>query len=304
MLGKLFKNKIAISSNSLLDVAFIPEPTRSLLFITDEPLSKYKDSSTITISIGFNGDEDSEDIYSEPSLIWTKLPVEKNSQIETAKMYYPSYAKLDSKCRFQYLNWLKDVSKETNLSYVFLYYYGLERHLLVGNYDLAVDEIVKLTKYHDKGSFKSYASTALLAASVYRKRPDILDRAPFTLEVLSNIGLFLRWQIQKDLNPKEIMNLANKVGFKKKTYIKRVPDLFLKELQKNIQIYTKKHGLILESLNFNNIKKADDLYFANTSIPSNVRTISTPQILENEEFQKTVFNLLNQTHEMVKSAKK
>src|SRR6056297_1143355 len=141
---------------------------------------------SLNISIDFNKEEtrpshtdNKSSIYAEPSLIWTKLPIRANNGLEKRPIYYPSYFKLSPECRYQYLNWLQDITKETNLSYVFLYYYGLERHLLVGSYDSAVDEIIRLVKYHDKGSLKSYASNALLASSVYRERFNILDRAPF-----------------------------------------------------------------------------------------------------------------------------
>jgi len=300
---KSLQNKLTKTSK-VVDFGSIPEPTKSLLFMTDAPLSKFKDATSVTMTIGFKKNVESDDFYSEPSLIWIRLPVEKNYEVEASKIYYPSYARLDTKCRFQYLNWLKDISKETNLSYVFLYYYGLERHLLIGNYDLAVDEIVRLMNYHDQGSFKLYSSVALLAASAFRKRPDILERAPFMLETLSNIGLFLRWQIRKDLDAKEIMELSNRVGFRKKTYIRNKPEFFLSKLHENVMEYTRNNGLILESINLDDIPKKHEVYFANTSIPRSIRTILTPQILENEKFKTTIFNLLNSTHEIVKNEKK
>ena len=81
-------------------------------------------------------------------------------------MYWPSYSAFSPEARYEYLRWLSDITQPTNLSYVFLYFYGLERHLLVGEYDAAVDEIVRLLKAHPKKSFIQYASQSLIIASL------------------------------------------------------------------------------------------------------------------------------------------
>ena len=61
--------------------------------------------------------------YAEPSLIWSKLAVTPNTDLETEPMYYPSYTAFTPKIRYQYLNWLRDITQPTNLSFVFLYFY-------------------------------------------------------------------------------------------------------------------------------------------------------------------------------------
>ena len=281
----------------------IPEPTRSLLFITNEPLSKIQSPLQIKLVITVDGieEEKSEDFFFEPSLIWTRLPIQKNDDLETEKMYYPSYSGLSPRCRYQYLNWLKDITQETNLSYVFLYYYGLERHLLIGNYDLAVDEIIKLVKHYDKGSFKSYATSALLASSLYRKRVDILNRSPFVLDELKNAGLFIRMEMNMDLTADELIKLSSRIGFKNKNYINKKPELFKKLLQEEIDRLKDSNRSILDPVELKPLEKSNELYFANMSIPEKLRIIETPQIIENEIFRKTVYDLLKMTHEKVKN---
>ncbi|KKU88692.1 MAG: PBS lyase HEAT domain protein repeat-containing protein [Candidatus Gottesmanbacteria bacterium GW2011_GWA2_47_9] len=170
--------KLTVHANSSLIPSFqIPEPTRSLLWITDEDTSKISSPMEfkIVIKVTSRGVEaeaidERYNFFSEPSLIWTKFPIEQNNELETQAMYYPSYSGLSPKHRFQYLNWLRDITQETNLSYVFLYYYGLERHMLLGNYDLAVDEVIRLINHHKKSSFRTYAINALILASGYRKK--------------------------------------------------------------------------------------------------------------------------------------
>lgn len=294
-------------NNTLINSWNIPEPTRSLLFATDEDVSKIQNPMSIAITVSLDvenqrvntsADDHKTSQYAEPSLIWTRLPIKENDDLVKEPMYYPAYSRLSPEERYQYLNWLKDVTKETNLSYVFLYFYGLERHLLLGNYDLAVDEILRLLKYHDKGTFRSYATGSLVAASVFRKRADILERAPFILDQPSNISLCLRMMVQKEFTAKNIIDLASYVGFSNKRYIKLKPDAFEKELQQLIDEYHVQNGFILSQIG--EVASDEERYFANTSVPDRVRTIKTPQIMKSAEFKQIILDLLTRTHSCVK----
>ncbi|PJE68228.1 hypothetical protein COU94_02970 [Candidatus Shapirobacteria bacterium CG10_big_fil_rev_8_21_14_0_10_38_8] len=292
---------------SFLNQFYIPEPTRSLLWITDEDTSKISTAGSIKITINVNDGTIKEDFgrnfYGEPSLIWSRLPIEPNYELETQPMYFPSYSGLSSKHRFQYLNWLKDITQETNLSYVFLYYYGLERHMLIGDYDKAVDEILRLLQHHSKGSFKGYATSALIAASAYRKRPDIINKAPLLLQETSNESLILRKLSGKSLVAKDIIPLSSRVGYSNKRYIKLYPDLFEKELQKLINDYETINGNILDNINMDELPKRSNIFFANLSLPEKIRTIEIPDLIDNSEFKKFLRDLLSKTHENVKMLK-
>ena len=71
----------------------------------------------------------------EPSLIDHRLPVDQRAPDYTgAKMgYWPSYSAIAPQCRAAYLHWLLDGRRAPGvyIGYVFLYFYGLERRLLV-----------------------------------------------------------------------------------------------------------------------------------------------------------------------------
>jgi hypothetical protein len=304
-------NLPVVQGNSSLAEQFqIPEPTKSLLWITDEDTSKISPVHQIRIEIKMgekgveaNTIDESYNFYSEPSLIWTRLPVEKNNELETEKMYYPTYSGLSPKHRYQYLNWLRDVTKETNLSYVFLYYYGLERQLLVGNYDLAVDEILRLIKHHDKGTFKGYAINALVLGSGYRKRADIIKKAPFILDEPSDISLYLQRLANDPLTAEEIISLANRVGFTNKRYIKEYPDLFKQELQKSIDVYQEKNGDLLQFIDIEKLPKDSWASMANTSIPDEIRTSKFPDILNGSSLKTTLKELLQEAHLKIKEQK-
>lgn len=285
----------------------IPEPTKSLLWVTDEDTSKIQSALGITLTFDLNSKtakiEDKSNIYAEPSLIWTRLPIQPNSELEKSPMYYPSYSQLSSMHRFQYLNWLKDIRKETNLSYVFLYYYGLERHLLMGDYDNAVDEILTLIKHHNKGAFKSYVIPALIAASSFRKRPDIINKANFLLEETSNETLLLRRLAKRPLIAKDVISLAFKVGYSNKRYIKLYPELYELELQKLLDYYQQSHGDILQNIDVNILHKRRYNLFVNPSMSSTVGTTEIPTVLDSEKFCSELRELLSEAHFRVKALK-
>lgn len=304
-------SSIVSTSNSNLPANIaIPEPTKSLLWATNENTSKIESAATIklTVELGVDGvnisnSKDNPNFFAEPSLIWTRLSIEPNDELEKEPMYYPSYSGLSPKHRFQYLNWLKDITQETNLSYVFLYFYGLERHLLVGNYDLAVDEILRLLKFHSKGTFKSYAIHSLIAGSVFRKRPDIVDKAPFILEDTSDLALALKVLRQQSLSAKDLIAISSRVRFHNKRYIKAQPDLFEKELQAKIDEYEKINSSLLSQFDNNTIAKDNIMVFANLSIPDKIRTVKFPALLEDEKFKTTINSLLLNTHNKIKEMK-
>ena len=288
----------------------IPEPTRSLLWVTNEDTSKIKDTMTYVIGISNEPDEDKYNFYAEPSLIWTNLPIKQNNQNLQKSIYFPAYSRLDPAQRWEYLNWLKDITRVTNLTYVFLYYYGLERHLLVGNYDLAVDEILRLIKHHDKGTLKRYAIDGLILASGYRKRPDILKKAPLVLKELSNdfsaLSLYFQKIIGMPISAKKIVNIMNPMRFYGKEYKKylwRYPDLFKEELQKILDNYQKSRGDILRSLTTSNMPHDGWAMMANTSMPEDIRTVKFPSLFAHPALQSIVKQLIEQTNLRIREIK-
>src|SRR5690606_23887746 len=116
-------------NNNLAESLRIPKPTRSLVWITDEDPSLAESPMSINMVLtidenGVNSEIKKKGFYAEPSLVWTKLPVKPNNGLETQAMYWPRYFAFDPESRYQYLNWLRDITQQTNLSYVFLYFYG------------------------------------------------------------------------------------------------------------------------------------------------------------------------------------
>lgn len=298
---------IVKNSSSLMAGIFIPEPTKSLLWVTNEDVSKISSPLSIKITVSLKSDgvkmetDDGHNFYGEPSLIWTKLPIQKNSELEGKPMYYPSYSHLYPKNRFQYLSWLQDVSQPTNLSYVFLYYYGLERHLLVGDFDLASQEIFRLLKYHDKGSFRAYAQNALIVSALHKNRVDIFDKNSFLFESISNESLVVRKILGYKVTATEIMKLSYLIGFKNKRYIKLYPEDFERGLDRFLISFEMKNGSLLDIVAMDELERKESIVFANMSLPEKIRTIPVPQLISNEKFKESCIDLLQKAHDSLKS---
>ena len=80
--------------------------------------------------------------------------------------YYPEYSRLSINQRANYLQWLAGgrVGPLSDIGYAFLYFYGLERRLLIEGQDLSpiVKEVVRLLEtYTFSGSFDGYLSRFL-----------------------------------------------------------------------------------------------------------------------------------------------
>ena len=110
----------------------------------------------------------------DPALVDPSLKVDWNNPDHAGESmgYWPSYSTIGPANRAAYLSWLADGRRHpgANIGYVFLFFYGLERRLLV---DLAnnpesgetaelIDEIRQLIiVYGDDWSFRGYASKLL-----------------------------------------------------------------------------------------------------------------------------------------------
>lgn len=89
--------------------------------------------------------------------------------------YYPSYSALEPHARGGYLQWLASgrSSPDANIGHVFLYFYGLERRLLLDQaadeHDLLVAEVERLRCVYQKSySVNRYAGLLLDAAKLLR----------------------------------------------------------------------------------------------------------------------------------------
>lgn len=106
----------------------------------------------------------------EPSLIDTRLPVSPARSSAQGLPYWPSYRQMTPGQRRTYLTWMAGVraSMPTEIGYAFVFFYGLERRVLVDVQDLTlvVAEVLRLREVHACGgqfswSFEQYTSSLL-----------------------------------------------------------------------------------------------------------------------------------------------
>jgi tellurite resistance protein len=144
----------------------------------------------------------------EPALIDPSLSIDTANPdyLGTTLTYYPGYSSITPQARSAYLHWLatgRDDPKAP-IGYVFLFFYGLERRILVdladtdpdNETDLIIEELKRLLSiYTDSDSFQGYTGNLLVYCLAKRERfldiPKISrsigqpswDQLPFALRI-------------------------------------------------------------------------------------------------------------------------
>ena len=199
------------------------------------------DGDGIVFSIG--GDDVSyREVTVEASCIYQNLPV--GTPVDQGKRgldYWPRYANLAPNQRANYLDWLSsgrrgDISE---IGYVFIYFYGLERRLLIDGKDwnFIIREVVELLRrYTSSGSFNGYLGS-FLAYAVAKAGLDRFDKKWFRLifektsvpETEQGLAVALAWMHLKGipLPPYWAMIVARKdPRTSRSVVIDRVPEQF------------------------------------------------------------------------------
>ena len=131
----------------------------------------------------------------DASFIDPALPVARSSASAGPLGYWPSYKAITPECRRRYLEWLASGKKapEADVGYAFLYFYGLERRLLLDTppaeeVRALVAELQRLrTIYAGNGSFNGY-SNRLLEAVAFLQEATMHGTATFVPNLESGWG--------------------------------------------------------------------------------------------------------------------
>ncbi len=287
----------------------VPEDVLNLLWFHDGPHKNYEEAARHKSSVSIDGIKIEISLMGsrEPSAIGIRLPItppRRTDEIERPS-YYPSYASLSPEQRWVYLDWLRNVESSIDIGYVFIFYYGLERHLFFGETEAAFDMISRLRKHHENRSLQGYSSNALIAACVFHQRKDLLTTLIKSVAnaeevALSDIYLLAKRSIGMGLVPEELMAIAKKVGFTNRRYLKSHTGLFNEELRRLLQDQFGSEDFSLEKYSLRKCPEVQQLILANYSLEPDQRVIHVPSILENQDFSDTVLELLQVTHERVK----
>lgn len=306
-------NTDLVSSKPLNSDFKIHEELKGLLWFADGPYQNYRNEKAnenvfcvgdIKISFVSPGSE-------EPSLIYTKAPININEngfKIERPP-YYPTYKSLTPEQRGIYIKFLENpFVGNVDIGYVFLLYYGLERHLLNGNYERAYKLILKLRDIYSNGSFQSYSANALVLTSLLHNKGEIaqdfimsLDKE-FEFNFSDNLFLICYYSFNLPLKANDIMRMAKTFEFTNTNYIKKYPDIFLETLKENFKnTFAKESILISDILSKNDISKLEKQeirIFANTSLAE--QSVPVPMLAKCFKLKKVFFDLLQDTHESTK----
>lgn len=296
---------ININRTKLDNIYFnIPNDILELLWIGDGPLKNYQPdikkygSNKINItSISSNS--------IEPSCIFTRLEIRKCEKYQLSQLpnldYYPSYYDLSPKQRFYYLKWLEDTTQQIPIGYVFIFYYGLERHLRQGKFNLAFNKILELRKNFSNGSFQSYSLDALIMSCIRRNK---YEQLKLLFQSTNDYKLICTFKciLHEPLCVKDLINIRRFVGFTNDYYIKKGTSQFSQVLS----------SILIENYRIPAFPTTDEILSCSTSkIPLvmanyslSKRELNIPNIFTNSTFCDEVKSLLLQTHERIKILKK
>lgn len=242
--------------------------------------------------------------YDEPSTIFLLLPIRvPRDPLKVPAPIGVSYADLWAVQRWTYLNWLCDVSKTVVQGYLFLYFLGLERHLVYGNFDLAFEEILYLRKYHKFKTFRRASLHSLLSACVYRKRPEKAQEiyAHDEPRIISNTDLLVAYSQGIDLTARQCMDIALAYSHFNRRYIQNEPKFFEAELKRTLERrYPSGLFPFASKYDIHTIPKYVSSTFCNPTLPPEVSKPKQPSFYSYEPFYEELHDVINETHEVVK----
>ena len=279
----------------------IPENIIRLLWFKDGNLKNYvpmprKTSSSGMFTFSVYGTE-------EPSAISIKDVVGTPIFPAPGLSYFPSYKDLCPEARGNYLHWLRDITQPIDIGYVFIFYYGLERHLFNCSSKSieAFETIELLRKHHTNLSFQSYSRTALIGAAIKLGRKDLLERALLNEQYyLDNFTIACYSLLNIPLTANDLISISSQVGFTNKRYIKQQPTLFVNCLKDKLREKFGIDGFIIGKSYLSESNKVKQRLAANISL-EDLAVIDVYGIRENPMFQQDVSKLLTDTHETVKA---
>lgn len=260
----------------------------------------------IRIAINLSGKTEVEYISPvEPSTIYKDLLISRPNEIGNVDRpnYGPSFFSLLPEQRWIYLEWLNDISQPIDIGYVFLYYYGLERNLILGDFDTAYKEIIFLRHINQNRSFESYSYNALLFASAIKNKPDLIQSLLIneSQNGIANEDLIFKYRFGQDISSAEFMSLAKKFKGVNLRYTKNSPNLYMTALS---ILLTEKFGKsefpLSSRYELSKIPLVPTLAFANISFPENLRSPKLPEFIKYEPFAQECIEIYSSAHIMVK----
>jgi hypothetical protein len=279
----------------------IPSGVRDLLYVSKEKPKAFGIGITISIKLDF----ETGNVYCEkepnddPSTLYVRqnLSVPANLSTVQRPSYYPSYAGLSPEQKYLYLSWLCNVMSPVDIGFVFIFYYGLERQLLLGDFDRAFDMIQELRKVHHNASFQGYSFSGLVYGCIFKNRPEKMNELIGLLaeERWENGQLLMCAKMNRPLAAEDVAKTLNGLSGINRRYLRNNRNEYLEALAEALQ---EKYGDSSLDLNvhfpINRLQRHNTILFANYTFPDEVRNASIPDYTHDPTF--TAF--LRQIHEV------
>ena len=240
----------------------------------------------------------------DPSTIYAHLPLIEGYLVENLP-HLPHYADILPEQRFTYLHWLKNTDKPIDAGYVLLYYYGLERHLLIGNFEKAFFQIIQLRKVHKNCSFQEVSEMALIHSCIWHNRLDMLADLHEKTEMtgFSNTHLLLAHHLKQAISVDTLFCI-----FERAVKLSRKP---MKENYLLFECCTREilndtygsDGFPVKGYDISHIKTAVERRFANYSFPNEIQIVDVPDFFQCEPFITDIAHVFSLSYEKYKKQK-
>lgn len=236
----------------------------------------------------------------DPSTIWAYLPFRSG---QYAKLpYWPHYIDLTPEQRYAYLSWLRNVEQPTDMGFVFLYYYGLERHLVLGDIDKAINQIIRLRNIHQNKSFLNYSESSIIHACLMRDRIDLLLNLHERTEIsgFKNSQFYIAYQLGLELSPENLLDIFLKLYSKARKAIRGDRDNMLQFTTDSLMSVYGKSSFPIKGFDFSKVKKVNEVRFCNYSFPDEIRNVEVTDFYSSKPLLVAIDNIFNLAYEAYK----
>ena len=236
-----------------------------------------------------------------PSTIYAYLPITEDYNVAPLP-YWPHYIDISPGQRFVYLNWLRNVDSPTDTGYVFLYYYGLERQLLTGNFEKAFNQIIRLRNAHKNNSFQGYSEAALIHSCILRDRLDMLIDLHEKTDIsgFSNAQFLLAYNLKLGLSVQNLLQIFYRALKLSRKAIKENPKL-MEECTKEVVL--SKYGqesFLISDYDISKTKTAVEIRFANYSFPKEIQNVEITDFYQCKPLMMDIENTFKLSYEKYK----
>lgn len=298
-------NRAKVNSALLCDNDF---PNKNLLYISyDTFIPEVHRGTYFEVRFDKFGNvvcNDKSNLIPDPSTIYVYLPVSDDYKVNPLP-YWPHFITLSSGQRYKYLCWLRNVEEIIDIGYVFLYYYGLEKHLLLDNFDEAFDEIIKLRNVHKNKSFLSYSENALIYGALCRGRIDRLVDLHEKTDITgySNALFLFAYNEGLDLGAEQLSLIFYKAFTLSRKNIKENRSLFIECINKALYTNYGTDYFSIKDYDISNVKTKLETRFANYSFSSELQKINITDFYQCRNLMTDLEVIFKASHEFFKSKK-